>query len=344
MALFKLHLTALQTAFSDLKRQASEQAVLLVGTPGSVTTRMVNGRPFFYRQFYDVNGAKAADYIASADDDDGSKAAAEVRERIDTANALLEQARVLAAGGYSRTDARTDAILVALANNGLFRAGGMLVGSHSYGALLNELGARSGAYATEDVDVARDRALRLPMAKSFAEMLSESRLDLHEVPQLDRKKPSTSFKTTRGARLRIHLLAPTDGHEVKVLELRDLKAHATALPFFRYLLQERLETVVIGRSAVIPVNVPRPERLAWHKMLVSELRDQMSDKKGKDLEQAAVLAAVLAEREPGALERAFAALPKKAAKLVSAAGAKVIPKLGAAGHSQAADVIAELLR
>ena len=87
------------------------------------------------------------------------------------------------------------------------------------------------------------------------------------VPQGTRRRTSTSrgtFKLGGGDRLRVDLLVPTDGTSVKILEVRDLSGHATALPYLRYLLQEPLQTVVLGRQAVIPVNVPRPERLAWH--------------------------------------------------------------------------------
>jgi hypothetical protein len=341
--LFTSHLPSLQVAFSDLKRQAIEQPFLLTGTPGSVTTREVSGREFFYRQYYDPQDRKSADYIGSVDDPVGKAKADQIREQIGVANALLASARLLSRGGYVRVDARTDAILVALANNELFRAGALLVGSHAYGALLNDLGARTAGYATEDIDVARDRALGLAAPKSFEAMLAESKLALHPVPQLDRKKPSTSFKPPGADRLRVDLLAPTAGESVKVLELRELEAHATGLPYFRYVLQEPIETVVLGRSAVIPVKVPRPERLAWHKMLISELRARTSDKKLKDIEQAAVLFAVVAEREPGALEEALNDLPRSARAKTKLAAKLVLDRLQSAGHERATDLMKELI-
>ncbi len=58
------------------------------------------------------------------------------------------------------------------------------------------------------------------------------------------------------------------------------------------------------------VRVPRPEVLAWHKMLVSQLRRATSEKKNKDLDQAAVLFAVLAEDAPESLREALDAVPK----------------------------------
>jgi hypothetical protein len=257
---------------------------------------------------------------------------------------LLDVARMLARSGYVRVDARTDAVLAALANNGLFRAGGLVIGAHAYGALLNDLGIRAGAQATEDIDVARDRALKLPDAKPFEQMLEDSKLGLHPIPERDRRKPSTSWKPPGPDRLRVDLLVPTDGQEVKVLEVRDLRGHAKGMPYLRYLLQEPLDSVILGRSAVVPVKVPRPERLAWHKMLVSTLRRRESHKRGKDLAQASVLVAALAEREAGALEDAFAALPRSVRKNVRTSGAEMLEDLTRHGHQQAVELLTELLR
>jgi hypothetical protein len=47
MSVFTRHPLLLQTAYSEIKRQALEQPFVLMGTPGSVTVRAVNGRPFF---------------------------------------------------------------------------------------------------------------------------------------------------------------------------------------------------------------------------------------------------------------------------------------------------------
>lgn len=74
-------------------------------------------------------------------------------------------------------------------------------------------------------------------------------------------------------------------------------------------------------------------------MLVSELRHRANDKRNKDLEQAAVLAALLGEREEGALAEAFAALPSGARGHVATAAAAVIERLETAGHARAADAV-----
>lgn len=341
-ALFSKHPFALQAAFAELKRRASEQLRLLVGTPGSVVVRT---GAFLYRDFYGPDGKKAGEYIGPVADDAAQAHADEIREQIALANALIEEAALLSRNGYVRIEARANAILAALANNGLFRAGALLVGSHAYGAILNDLGARAFATATEDVDVARARVLAVESdSKSLEEMLRDSRVPLQPIPQLERKKPSTSFKPPGPDRLRVDFLMPTEGSEVKVLAAPELRAHATALPWFRYLVDHSMPAVVIGRSTMVPVNVPLPERLAFHKMLVSQLRHATSEKSGKDIEQAATLFAILSEAAPEALEAAFAKVPMKVRKKTKAGARRVLERLKETKHEQAVDLLTELLR
>src|SRR5450432_3682789 len=104
-----------------------------------------------------------------------------------------------------------------LANHGIFRGGALLVGSHAYGALLNELGARAANYFTEDIDIARGEKLKiaLPEGGGFEKMLADSTILLNAVPGFDRKSPPTSYKAKGGDRLRVDLLVPIGGDEVK---------------------------------------------------------------------------------------------------------------------------------
>jgi hypothetical protein len=67
------------------------------------------------------------------------------------------------------------------------------------------------------------------------------------------------------------------------------------------------------------VRVPLPERFAIHKLIVSQLRTGRDVKSTKDVEQACVLCAVLAETHPGALTAARREVPKRAMKHFKAA-------------------------
>ncbi len=337
--LFSWHPVVLETAYSELKRQAAEQTLLLSGTPGSVSVREVNGRPFLYRQFYDPQGKKQAEYLGSSDDPVARNRADAQREAIATTTALLVQARLLARQGYARADTGATAVLTALARRDLFRAGALLVGSHAYGCLLNELGVRAAAFRTGDVDVAR----RGPLAirGSFEEMLSESLLPLTPVPGFDRKTPPSSHKAPGREGLRVDLLAPTGGSEVRVVAVPELSSHATGLPHLGYLLEDSRDAIVLGREAVVPVRVPSPERFAWHKMLVSQLRTATSEKRSKDLLQAAVLFAALAERESDVLGPAFEAIGQK--RKTRAGAAAVLALLEASSHTRGASALREIL-
>jgi len=346
VSLFSRHSVGLQTIYSDLKRRAAEQPFLLIGTPGSVSEREVGGRLFLYRQFYDPAGKKTADYIGPAADPAARKHADAIKDEIDLAKGLLADARLLARQGYVRVDARTGAIVAALTNHGLFRAGATIVGSHAYGALLNELGARSAAHLTEDIDVARGDKLALDPENdmSFARMLEDSTISLSPIVGFDRKAQATSYKARGRDRLRVDLLVPTDGREVKVLPVPELKAHATALPHLRYLLTEPIDSIIIGRESVAAVKVPRPERLAWHKMLVSQLRGSTTEKRGKDIQQAAVLVAILAESDPGALESAFDAVPTRARTKTKRGAEQAMKLLVEQRHERASQLLESLLR
>ena len=341
MSLFARHPLALQTAFSDLARRALEQPLLLAGTPGSVSVREVSGRSFYYRQFYDAQGKKAAEYLGAVGAPAAEQRTAEVRAAIVLAQQLLKEGRLLAQTGYVRTEPRAAAILGALANRAFFRAGGVLVGSHAYGALLNQLGIRAAAFSTEDVDVARDQPLELALAPdvTFETILAESTVALLPVPSLDRKAPATSYKAAGRDRFRVDLLVPARGAEVSVRPVPELRAHAQAMPYLRTLLAHPVDAIALGREGVVPLRVPRSEAFAWHKVLISQLRGATSDKRGKDAAQAAVLLAVLAEDAPDALEAALGELSRATRDKTRRGLKPVVGLLERAGHDRAVEVV-----
>lgn len=336
----------LQTAFAELRRLATEQPFLLVGTPGSVGTRNVKGREYFYRQFYDTQGKKAAQYVGVVGDRTAEDRATAIREQIEVSKGLIRQGRLLADQGYVRTDLRTGSILATLVNHGLFEAGATLVGSHAFGALLNMLGVASAAFQTEDVDIARGRRLEIALLddRSFLDILRESTVPLNPIPALDRGGPSTSYKSPGLDRLRVDLLVPARGNKMgNKIETRagpELRAHATALPYLGYLLEASVSAIVVARECVAPVKVPSPERFAWHKMLVSQLRESTSEKRSKDVWQATVLVAVLAEDAPDSLLQAAKALPRGMKGGTRRGAARVRALLEAGGYSRALEVLA----
>jgi hypothetical protein len=314
--LYTPHARALATLYGDIENNAMSQREVFVGTAGSVIERRnASGYRFYARQFYDGDGSKRESYLAGPVGDVAADAAAEdMRLRIRELKALVPSLRLLGREGYNLADPRTYGTLASLANHAVFSAGAVLVGSHAYGVLLNRLGVRAAAYGTEDIDIARGQALAFPRPpeQGLLEMLGDSGLEFVEVPRLERGAPSTSFKQRGRSHFHVDLLVPSTSETFPVVPVPELKAHATGLPYLQYLLAESQIGAVLAREGCCAVRLPLAERFVVHKLVVSRLRVERGAKSDKDVFQASVLAAVLAETQSGAVESAVAALPKRA--------------------------------
>jgi hypothetical protein len=311
--LTRSHERALSLVFSELARQAAEAPAVLLGTPGTIAERSnAEGTRFWVRRYSDASGARREQYVGKTDDAESTARVDDLRVRIAAANAAIASVRLLARSGYATVDKKAFFTLGSLHNHGVFRAGGLLIGTHAYGALLNALGVRAVAYATEDVDIARRERLALPEVPSFLGMLRESGVEFVEVPQLDRRAPAVSFKERGASRFRVDLLVPSKDETYPVVPVPELHAHATGLPYLAYLLGPSHMVPILSTHGVAEVRVPAAERYAVHKILVSQLRGTAGAKIGKDLQQAAILIDALTEHFPGATGEAIDALPKSA--------------------------------
>lgn len=310
------HPTPLKTLYGTLDGHAKAGAPVYCGTAGFVTARKnQSGFEFYVRRFYDGDGKQREQYISGpAGDPDADARAEKIREEIAEVKALASDLRLLARENFQFADAKTYATLASLHLHGLFQAGGMLIGSHAFGVLLNQLGIQAAAYATEDVDIARREALAFPdlPKKSFLEMLRDSGIPFVEVPQLNLKEPSTRFKQRGVSRFHVDLLVPSRDETFPVIPVPELQAHATGLPYLAYLLGKSQEATLLSREGCCPVRVPLPERFALHKLVVSRLRVNRDAKTDKDIQQAAVLLAALGEKFSGAIEDAATDLPDAA--------------------------------
>jgi hypothetical protein len=317
------HPPALNVMYANLETYALGRREAFVGTSGSVIARAnAGGVRFYVHQFYDATGKQRERYLAGPIGSSTADAAAQdLRARILELKELVPAFRLLGREGFNLVDRGTYGTIAALHNHRVFEAGGMLIGSHAYGVLLNRLGVRAAAYTTDDVDIARREALAfetLP-GRAFLEILNESGIEFVEVPGLDHKGPSTSFKQRGKGAFHVDLLVPSRDESFPVVPVPELRAHATGLPYLGYLLAESQTGIVLAREGCCAVRLPLPERFAIHKLVVSRLRPGRSAKSQKDMDQATVLLTVLAATHPGAIESAVATVPKRAAKHLRAA-------------------------
>lgn len=309
------HERALTLLFSELADAAARQTEVFLGSPGSLAERTnETGTQFWVHRYSDAAGRRQEVYLGKSADPAVMSRAADLRERISAANSAIASVRLLARAGFATVDRKSYSTLASLHNHGLFRAGALLIGSHAYGALLNALGVRAAAYSTEDVDIARGAQLAVSGLPPFIEMLRETGLEFFPVPGLHRSAQATSFAERGGSRLRVDLLVPSPDESYPIVRVPELGAHAKGLPYLAYLLRTSQEIPILSPHGVVLVRVPAPERLAVHKLVVSQLRSTASAKPEKDLRQAATLIEVLADRFPSAVEEALGALPKSAVR------------------------------
>lgn len=305
------HDAASHARYQALKPLARSQRRILPGAPGMLKRRTRRGTEYWVREFNGTSG-KADEHlgtVAAVDDLRLREAQAE----IDLAKALMAGSSALRLFGYQRLGRRTAAVLAALYNHGLFRAGLTLVGAHAYGILLNEYGVSAPAYSTQDIDLGRRQPLQiaLPDDLDFRRILGESGFAFVPVPGMPSRQPSGSFKVPGVDTLSVDLLVPgkTLG---TVVALDELRTHAQEVPLLDFLLAAPVEAIAVGPNHVVPVKVPAPERFVLHKLFSSQRRQTDREKIGKDLEQAAMLAAAIEEDTPGILKDTFAKVPASA--------------------------------
>jgi hypothetical protein len=310
--LFVRHDAAGHARYQALKQLARSQRRILQGAPGLLKRRTRRGTEYWVREFNRTGGRKSDEHLGTiADLSDARRA--QFQAEIDLAKALTAGASALRLFGYQRVERRTATVLAALHNHDLFRAGLTLVGSHAYGALVNEYGISAPSYSTQDIDLARRQPLEiaLPADLDFRKILGESGVDFVPVPGMPSRHPSGSFKIAGADALSVDLLVP--GKNLgKVVAVEELRTHAQEIPLLEFLVKDSVDAIAVGPNHVVPVRVPAPERFVLHKLLSSQGRKSDREKIRKDLEQAAVLAAVIEEDTPGILKDTFRKVPATA--------------------------------
>jgi YD repeat-containing protein len=288
---------SLRTVYAQAKELAHAQKAVPVLTAGSLQTEERAGGRFVYRYRYDAAGKRITEYVGATADAGTAEKVEQAKAEIRDHAAIAEYSQQLRRIGFYSADNSTVVTVASLFNAGVFGGGGVLVGTHAFGAILNELGVAASPFPmTEDVDVAaRSVELAALPEGGFVELLKQTGLPFHEVPTLKRGAPSTSFKV-RGRRLKVDLLVPARGKPYTSVKVPGLGAHAVGLPYLDYLLKATTGSVLIGRDRIIPVTVPHPGWFCLHKLALFELRTGADNpKREKDLFQAVLLASALAQ-------------------------------------------------
>lgn len=239
----------------------------------------------------------------------------ELLDRIDDEKALWQSnvddrelrtrlVNMLIGGGMSALRNDEGKVLTLLERNGVFLAGAALVGTLAFRAYANMLGVSwQSDIGTQDIDLAADNRylLALPRPRkpvNLGQLILDSGMGFVEVPTLNPRKPSTSFRI-RNRDFRVDVLAPMRGRETsRPVKLDQFGTYATPLRHLDYLLED-IQPAVLLYGHGIMINVPSPGRFAVHKCAISQKRSSSAAAKiRKDLRQAEQVFAALLELRP----------------------------------------------
>lgn len=330
---------SLQTLYAELLDQVlqadAEAAAAGLPPSGAFVSKEVRGSLYWYLQRSE--GARKRQVYLGRDSPALRRWMEDVRklrrEREPDEERRAEIVAMLAAGGAYRERATVGRLLRILSATGIFRLGGVLVGTQAFTAYGNMLGVRfeSRSARTEDVDLAQERDIAIALDPDavpvdVAAALREADPGFLAVPSFDPRSPSTSFKV-RGRDLRVDLLTPQRRDEERPVQLPLLGAAAQPLPFLGYLLAEPQAAVVLEGSGVL-VNVPQPARFAFHKLWLATERPAVQQAKAaKDLRQGAQLLELLAADRPHDLGAAWRAVEARLRRAVRQTVERLEPTL-----------------
>ncbi len=306
-----------QTLYAELlERLAAYEAQRAIGhVAGTFVTKSVKGHDYYYFQHLEPGGAKRQIYVGRKDDaldavvrryGDARRETAEDERSIDRLCAQLR------AGGIMATDVASARVLKGLSDAGVFRLGGVLVGTHAFTVIGNMLGVSwsGAALRTQDIDVAAGMTMSVAVPEMPADVpaiLDSLEMGFLPVPGLDRTGPSTSFKV-RGKGLRVDLLAPVSREATAPVSLPRFNASAQPLRFLDLVTEASVRGAVVNGGGV-SVFVPDPARFALHKLIVAGERPAVgAAKRDKDLSQAAQVLDVLCDDRPGDVGLAWEAV------------------------------------
>lgn len=216
--------------------------------------------------------------------------------------------RLLRAEGYLTPDLSTGQILAAMARAGVFRLGGTVVGTQAFRHYEGVLGVRIGAdqaAQTNDIDIASFERLSLALDDQVDPQLPDvfGELAFEPLPSVAGRKV-WRWRQTHQQTL-VEFLTPSFQEDEEIRDLPALGVSAQSLHFLNYLIAEPLTVPLLYRDGAL-IKVPRPERYAVHKLIVSERRrGDDTGKARKDRAQANFLIEVLAQEDPYGLAEAW---------------------------------------
>jgi len=303
----------LQTTYANLvQMHVNRPAFEFEGSPFTMVRK---GKTYWYANQRPAAGGSPRQRYLGPDTEDMRARIEEMRAQQQSlaefrkhASSLVAQLR---AGGISGPDRDTGPILRVLTNSGVFRLGGTLVGTHAFRHYDLELGVHLAegtgwAAQTDDIDIASFEHLSMAIGDTADPDLAGALAQLGFKPANSMTPKTPTTWTLANSKYAIDFLTPSFEEKQGPAKLAALNMWAQGLHYLNFLIADPISAVSPYMEGLL-VQIPRPERYAVHKLVVSQKRNAASGtKKPKDIEQARVLIEALAETRPHELNQALA--------------------------------------
>lgn len=297
-----------QTTYAELLERCAANAFSdAFPEKGAFISKEIKGRRYWYFQLPAESG-RVQRYMGPETPEllerisHHKEARNDERERSALVSSLVRQ-------GMPRPPPEIGNVIAALARAGLFRLRCVLVGTVAYQTYSAMLGKKlpSQSLQTGDIDIAQFASTSDAIADQIIpvfEILKEVDKTFRAVPNIARNQKTTSYQA-QGGGLRVDFLTPNEGRDTDEPQLLSaLQTHAQPLRFLDFLIHDAQPAVALHGSGVY-VTVPRPERYAVHKLIVAQRRTGGVAKRDKDIQQAAALLTVLAQKQPKEIRLAW---------------------------------------
>ncbi|EJN12989.1 hypothetical protein PMI42_03604 [Bradyrhizobium sp. YR681] len=297
----------LQTTYAELLDRSTHAAFDgAFAEDGSFIAKTVKQRKYWY--FQTGAGDRSQRYVGPETPEllDRIARHKELRDDIKERRALVST--LVRSFGLPRPIPDIGNVLAALANAGVFRLRGVLVGTvafQTYPAMLS-MRLPGALLQTGDIDIAQFRNASVAVGDStppVLDVLKEVDATFRAVPHVVDGRRVTSYAAKGG--VRVDFLTPNTGRETgEPQALPALQTDAQPLRFLDYLIHDPEPAVILHASGV-SVHVPAPARFAIHKLIVSRRRREGAAKRDKDIQQAEALLRALSELRPHDLKEAW---------------------------------------
>ncbi len=283
-----------QNAYADLFDSVLAASVsnTVSGLNGSFGTKSVHQKKYWYFQYRDIDSSVKQVYIGP--DSEKIRNLIELHQSYE-AKPILRLAAAAVALGCNPVLPKHFRVIKRLAEYGFFKRGGILVGTHAFLTMCNMLGIMpEERMQTQDVDFAhagKNISIALP-----ANIKVETRTALESLEM--GLIPISTFSGTEGARylnpadpaFMVDFLTSRISRKDDPIHIEGLAVALQPLKFMEFSMRDTTQAVALGNEGAVLVTIPKPDRFAIHKLIVSaERKISETAKINKDVRQANVL-------------------------------------------------------